>query len=448
MVWRGLNRAIQRDTIFRFIAFLCTRSVAVVSWSNPHPVSIRHRANLCPSNIPSCGTFIFDRKCRYSVLCYSKMDSEMSGETRLTTLADQYLVEISNNSPTIWSLFPITQVVDGMDIIAEGAQAKKALSTETSLSPAAVLKCDCMEPGVLRVTTVNHSGKINEDLLASLSRILVQWAASHESIEEASEWKVLFGDNDSLPAIHDFASENDLRNLFADVANTAVAIEWVEMVTGTGHILGRVPRRLVHSFNLLHRGIGMFVTKDKPTQIIGDDFPPLYVHRRTDTKRIFPSLYDMFVGGVSLAGEAAELTARREVAEELGLPRALDESVALTGPLLDCIICTSYNRCLVSLFSYTMDSKLESVSWQEEEVAWGDFVPYNIVAVAADLSIQRLAEMQDWPGTYPPIQSNLNSQGVAPYEVEDWAAWDFVPDGLLVWEAWLNWLQKQPKSAS
>jgi hypothetical protein len=55
--------------------------------------------------------------------------------------------------------------------------------------------------------------------------------------------------------------------------------------------------------NLLHRGIGMFVTKDEPIITTAPSeqsvFPDLYVHRRTDTKRIFPSLYDMFVGGVS-----------------------------------------------------------------------------------------------------------------------------------------------------
>ena len=81
------------------------------------------------------------------------------------------------------------------------------------------------------------------------------------------------------------------------------------------------------------------------------------------------------------------------------------------------------------------------MSWQAEEVAWGDFVPYPVIAVAADLSIQRLARDGKWPGKVPPIQSEW--LGCLPdnekyEETDEWANWDFVPDGLLVWEAWLN----------
>jgi 8-oxo-dGTP pyrophosphatase MutT (NUDIX family) len=178
---------------------------------------------------------------------------------------------------------------------------------------------------------------------------------------------------------------------------------------------------------------------------LNGDFPPLYTHRRAATKRIFPSLYDMFVGGVSLADEPPELTARREVAEELGLTRALEATDALSEPILDCVVCTNLNRCFVTLFSYTMNTNEEEVSWQEEEVAWGDFVPYPIIVAAADRSIQRFAEKKEWPGTYLPIQSEPNGsrlKGLS-YEGETWMEWDFVPDGLLVWEAWLKKLEKE-----
>ena len=43
------------------------------------------------------------------------------------------------------------------------------------------------------------------------------------------------------------------------------------------------------------------------------------VHRRTDTKDIFPGAYDVFAGGVCAAGESYDECARREVAEELGV---------------------------------------------------------------------------------------------------------------------------------
>ena len=161
----------------------------------------------------------------------------------------------------------------------------------------------------------------------------------------------------------------------------------------------------------------------------------------------------MFVGGVSVAEEDAQLTARREVAEELGLSLALSEDHTMSDPILECAICTSYNRCLVTLFHYTFQTNLESVSWQEEEVAWGDFVSYPVIAAAADRSIQRLAEDKSWPGSYPPIQSAWKGelkQDDDPIDSkpQDWESWDFVPDGLLVWDAWLNWLQRKEANST
>jgi hypothetical protein len=121
---------------------------------------------------------------------------------------------------------------------------------------------------------------------------------------------------------------------------------------------------------------------------------------------------DRSLGGVSLAGEEATMTARHEVAEELGLTMALEgidttdqQGRRLSEPLLRCVVCTGYNRCVVDLFCYTMNTATERVAWQVEEVAWGSFVPYSIVEAAADGSITRLAATNDWPGRQPPIQS-------------------------------------------
>ncbi len=83
----------------------------------------------------------------------------------------------------------------------------------------------------------------------------------------------------------------------------------------------------------------------------------VYMHRRTTMKCIFPSFYDMFVGGGSCRGEGARMTAAREVAEELGMRHAMDfifgkggGETMTTGendPLLDklfkCAVCTVYN---------------------------------------------------------------------------------------------------------
>ncbi len=44
---------------------------------------------------------------------------------------------------------------------------------------------------------------------------------------------------------------------------------------------------------------------------------------------------------------------------------------------------------MVSMFRYTCDTSEEGITWQEEELARGDYVPYGIVQLAGDISIAR-----------------------------------------------------------
>jgi 8-oxo-dGTP pyrophosphatase MutT (NUDIX family) len=165
--------------------------------------------------------------------------------------------------------------------------------------------------------------------------------------------------------------------------------------------------------------------------------PEIYVHRRTDTKRIFPSLYDMFVGGVATAGESLKLTAAREVGEELGLTRP-----SLSDELFKCIVCTSYNRCVVTVYTYEFDSGLDRISWQEEEVQWGDFVSYDVVEKSRALSIDRLRQKNQWPGRNGDALEVRIRTLMKENEGRQEDKWDYVPDGLLVWMAWIDWLSR------
>ena len=85
--------------------------------------------------------------------------------------------------------------------------------------------------------------------------------------------------------------------------------EWVDLVDRTNQVVGQAQRHEVRSKNLLHRGIAVWVENSQ-----GE----VYVHQRTSSKDLFPSLFDMFVGGVVGAGESYEAAAQREAAEELG----------------------------------------------------------------------------------------------------------------------------------
>lgn len=51
----------------------------------------------------------------------------------------------------------------------------------------------------------------------------------------------------------------------------------------------------------------------------------LFVHRRTETKDVFPGRFDFAAGGVLLAEEDPTEAARREVREELGVTSTLVE---------------------------------------------------------------------------------------------------------------------------
>lgn len=287
-----------------------------------------------------------------------------------------------------------------------------------------------------------------QELRFVLEAVAVQWAArTTATMSTSNTWQVARCNGDIISFDADEAIPTSLFE-----ASFASGAEWVEMVDQRGRDLGKVPRPLVHVHNLLHRGIGMFVTKNeslfqKDLSDPNPNLPDLYVHQRTTTKRIFPSLYDMFVGGVSEANESSRVTAQREVAEELGL---YESDMRLSKePLLTCVVCTSYNRCVVDLYEYIMDTTLETVAWQAEEVSWGSFCSYALVEAAADRSIQRLHNQKAWPGGLPIAQSPRRGELSSHVQNGDdtnndaWTEWDFVPDGLLVWEAWLRWRAEQ-----
>ncbi|MFJ6572908.1 NUDIX hydrolase [Streptomyces sp. NPDC091292] len=91
--------------------------------------------------------------------------------------------------------------------------------------------------------------------------------------------------------------------------------EVLDVVDADDRVVGRAPRGEVYARGLRHRCVFVRAT---------DAEGRLFVHRRTPTKLVFPSMYDLFVGGVVGAGETYDDAALREAEEELGvtgLPR-------------------------------------------------------------------------------------------------------------------------------
>ncbi|MBW5483588.1 NUDIX domain-containing protein [Streptomyces bambusae] len=95
----------------------------------------------------------------------------------------------------------------------------------------------------------------------------------------------------------------------------SAADEVLDVVDREDRVVGQAPRGEVYARGLIHRCV--FV------QAV-DAHGRIFVHRRTASKLVFPSAYDMFVGGVVGAGESYDEAALREAEEELGvtgLPR-------------------------------------------------------------------------------------------------------------------------------
>ena len=78
----------------------------------------------------------------------------------------------------------------------------------------------------------------------------------------------------------------------------------------TGRVVGQAPRARMRRENLPHAASVVLVRR--PT---GE----LHVHRRADTKDVWPGRHDCAAGGVVQAGEQPSDGAHRELAEELGI---------------------------------------------------------------------------------------------------------------------------------
>ena len=86
--------------------------------------------------------------------------------------------------------------------------------------------------------------------------------------------------------------------------------EIVLIVDKDNKVTGSAPRHQMRASGLPHRATYILVFNS-----LGE----LFVQKRTMTKDIYPGYYDVAAGGVVLAGERYDESAKRELAEELGI---------------------------------------------------------------------------------------------------------------------------------
>ena len=146
------------------------------------------------------------------------------------------------------------------------------------------------------------------------------------------------------------------------------ALELVDVVDEDDRVIETVTRREIRARSLLHRCTYILV-RNRAGEIL--------VHRRTDTKDVFPGAYDVFVGGVCAAGEAYDTCARREVAEEVGV-----SGVELTF-LFRYRYRGSKGQAWGAVYEVRWDGPIRH---QESEVAWSAWVtPGKVVQMLAEL---------------------------------------------------------------
>ncbi|WP_231626316.1 NUDIX hydrolase [Streptomyces apocyni] len=135
------------------------------------------------------------------------------------------------------------------------------------------------------------------------------------------------------------------------------ADELLDIVDEQDRVVGQAPRGVAYRERLRHRAV-FVLARDADDRV--------FVHRRTPTKLVFPSLYDMFVGGVVGAGESYDTAALREAEEELGvsgLPRP--------RPLFRFLYETAEHTWWSSVYEVRCTLPVRP---QVEEVAWYAFL--------------------------------------------------------------------------
>jgi isopentenyldiphosphate isomerase len=92
--------------------------------------------------------------------------------------------------------------------------------------------------------------------------------------------------------------------------------ELVDIVDDDDTVIATVTRSEMRAGRLLHRSVGIAVISTDER---------LLIHRRSETKDIWPGMWDIAAGGVVASGESYEDAAHRELAEELGIDDATIE---------------------------------------------------------------------------------------------------------------------------
>jgi isopentenyldiphosphate isomerase len=140
--------------------------------------------------------------------------------------------------------------------------------------------------------------------------------------------------------------------------------ELVDVIDEQGRTVGTVTRRQMRGRRLPHRCTYVLVFNRR-----GE----LFIHLRTAGKDVYPSYWDVAVGGVLASGETFDRGAGRELREELGVEAALEALFPFRY---------ADERTVVQAMAYRAvhDGPFRL---QPEEIVRGEFVPPGEVSARA-----------------------------------------------------------------
>ncbi|GAB2815937.1 NUDIX domain-containing protein [Streptomyces daliensis] len=140
------------------------------------------------------------------------------------------------------------------------------------------------------------------------------------------------------------------------------ADELLDIVDEQDRVIGQAPRGEAMARRLRHRCSSVQVR---------DPRGRIFVHRRTPVKLVFPSTYDLVVGGVVGAGETYDEAALREAEEELGV-----SGLPMPERRLTFLFDTPEHSWFVRVYEVVCALPVRP---QPEEVDWWDFLPEDEV---------------------------------------------------------------------
>jgi len=159
--------------------------------------------------------------------------------------------------------------------------------------------------------------------------------------------------------------------------------ELVEEVDASGTVLRLVSRREMRAQSLWHRSVFIAILSESG-QIL--------VHKRAETKDVWPGCWDVAVGGVLQTGEEWERAALRELSEELGITGVKVEPLG-TGVYVDndvklvaaCFVCRTEGPFVFA------DGEITEAHWvhPDELFVWlnaKQFLPDSVALVLPRLS--------------------------------------------------------------